>query len=380
MKTLITTLTLSLFTQFAISAEKLPRAVKIIDSLNQPVFLTAPAGSTDALYILEKEGRVMTYDRTAKKIDSSPFLDIRDQIDIKMNEQGLLGMAFSPNYDKDKRFYLYYTDTKGDTQVSRFTPATSGNGTTEEKLLTVKQDFRNHNGGWIGFGPDDLLYIGLGDGGAANDPKQRAQDMSQLLGKILRIDVSGKKGYEIPKDNPFISEKDSRDEIYAFGLRNPWRCCWDIKTNMFYIADVGQNHWEEINAVSQKSLKGADFGWRMREATHATPKGSVGADKPKAAIDPIFEYDHKTGRSITGGYVYRGKIKSIYGHYFYADWVIPKIWSIVYDGKEVTEEKDWTQVFAQNGSPIQAISSFGVDPQGELYIISHSGDIYAIVE
>jgi glucose/arabinose dehydrogenase len=258
--------------------------------------------------------------------------------------------------------------------------SSSGKEIDEEKLLTVPQDFRNHNGGWIGFGPDNFLYIGLGDGGSGNDPKQRARDMSNLLGKILRIDVSNKTGYEIPKDNPFRSEPDSRDEIYAFGLRNPWRCCWDMKTNMLYIADVGQNHWEEINAVSQDELKGADFGWRIREATHATPMKSVGGKKPKAAIDPIFEYDHATGKSITGGYVYRGKIKSIQGQYFYADWITPKIWSITYDGKKVTEEKDWTQLFAQKGKPIKAISSFGQDPQGELYIISHVGNIYAIVE
>ena len=380
MKTLSTILTFLLIGQLAAVAETLPRAEKIIGSLDMPVFLTAPKGSTDALYILEKAGRVMVYDRKTKKMNAKPFLDIRDQIDIKMNEQGLLGMAFSPDYDTDRRFYLYYTDTKGDTQVSRFTVSVNGKEISEEKLLTVPQDFRNHNGGWIGFGPDNFLYIGLGDGGSGNDPKQRARDMSNLLGKILRIDVSNKTGYEIPKDNPYLSEPDSLDEIYAFGLRNPWRCSWDMKTNMLYIADVGQNHWEEINAVSQDELKGADFGWRIREATHATPMKSVGGKKPKAAIDPIFEYDHATGKSITGGYVYRGKIKSIQGQYFYADWIMPKIWSITYDGKEVTEEKDWTQLFSQKGKPINAISSFGEDPQGELYIISHVGNIYAIVE
>ncbi|MGJ8657580.1 MAG: PQQ-dependent sugar dehydrogenase [Akkermansiaceae bacterium] len=380
MKKLTSILTSLIIGQLAVNADSLPRAVKIIDNLAEPVFLTAPKATTDALYILEKAGRVMVYDRKTKKLLPKPFLDIRSQIDIKMNEQGLLGMAFSPTYKKDRRFYLYYTDTEGDTQVSRFTVAQDEAEITEEKLISVPQDFRNHNGGWIGFGPDKNLYIALGDGGSGNDPKERAQDMSKLLGKLLRIDVSSETGYLIPDDNPFISAPSNRHEIYAYGLRNPWRCSWDIKTNSLYIADVGQNHWEEINAVTYEDLRGANFGWRTREATHATAKDSVGGEKPDAAIDPIYEYDHSVGKSITGGYVYRGKIKSIYGHYFFADWVKPKIWSIAYDGEKITAEHNWTNYFAQRGRPVTHMSSFGVDPQGELYIISHKGDIFAIVE
>ena len=373
-------LTLIAITQLTTITHAAPRAEKIIDSLNNPLFLTAPAGSTDALYILEKPGRVMIYDRASKKVNPEPFLDIRDQIDIKMNEQGLLGMAFSPNYKSDRRFYLYYTDLKGDTQVSRFTVQANGKDISEEKLLSVKQDFKNHNGGWIGFGPENLLYIALGDGGAGNDPKNRAQDMNNHLGKILRIDVSGKTGYTVPKDNPFISKPDTHPEIYAFGLRNPWRCSWDTETNHFYIGDVGQNAWEEVNVVDQETLKGADFGWRLREATHATPAKSVGGEKPKAAIDPVLEYDRSQGKSITGGYVYRGKIKSIQGHYFYADFASNKIWSFKFDGKKASDEKECTQLFAQRGRPITQIASFGLDPQGEMYIIGHQGDIYQIVE
>lgn len=373
-------LTLIAITQLTTLTHAAPRAEKIIDSLNMPVYLTAPSGSTDKLYILEKAGRVMTYDRVKKKLNPDPFLDIRDSIKIKMNEQGLLGMAFSPDYKKDRRFYLYYTDTNGDTQVSRFTVKANGKDIDEEKLLKVPQDFPNHNGGWIDFGPDNFLYIGLGDGGSGNDPKNRAQDMNQLLGKILRIDVSGKSGYSIPKDNPFISQPDTLSEIYAFGLRNPWRCSWDKETNLLYIGDVGQNNWEEINAVTEATLKGANFGWKLREGTHSTPAKPVGGKKAKPAIDPIFEYDRSVGQSITGGYVYRGKIKSISGLYFYADYVKPRIFSFNYNGKKVTAEKEWTQQFAQKGKPISQISSFGVDPQGEMYIISHEGNIYAIVE
>ena len=383
MKKLTSILCIITISQFTATAdEKAPalKAVKIIDGLDSPVFLTAPNESTDALYILEKPGRIMVYDRKTKKILPTPFLDIRKQIKIKMNEQGLLGMAFSPNYQTDRRFYLYYTNTKGDTQVSRFTHQTNNEDITEEKLLTVDQDFKNHNGGWIGFGPDNYLYIGLGDGGSRNDPKQRAQDLSQHLGKLLRIDVSSKIGYTIPKNNPFLSDPNALKEIYAYGLRNPWRCTWDLQTNQLYIGDVGQNQSEEINAVTSEKLKGANFGWRAREASSATPTDSVGGPKPDGAVDPIFEYKHSIGRSITGGYVYRGKIKSIQGHYFYADWVKPKIWSIVFDGKKVTSEHEWTYQFAQSGREINQISSFGRDPQGELYIISHKGDIFAIEE
>ncbi len=380
MKNIASVLIISVLGSFAGLAETLPRAEKIIDSVKEPVFLTAPECSTDKLYILEKAGRVMTYDRVNKKLNPEPFLDIRCQIEIKMNEQGLLGMAFSPHYEKDRRFYLYYTDKKGDTQVSRFTVQPDGKKISEENILSVKQDFTNHNGGWIDFGPDGFLYIGLGDGGSGNDPKQRAQDMSQLLGKILRIDVSGKSGYAVPKDNPFVCQPEKKPEIYAFGLRNPWRCSWDMKTNHLYIADVGQITWEEINAVTQDALKGANFGWRLREGTHQTPTHAVGGEKPNCAIDPIFEYDRSVGSSITGGYVYRGKIKSIYGQYFYADFAKPKIFSFIFDGKKVSAQKDWSQIFAQNGKPISQISSFGLDPQGEMYIISHQGNIYAIVE
>lgn len=379
-----TTLSLLFLSSLTYAEDTLPqlRAVKIIDSLYEPVFLTAPVDSTDALYILEKAGRIMIYDRGHKKLTSKPFLDIRSQINIKMNEQGLLGMAFSPDYKNDRRFYLYYTNTLGDTQVSRFSVDENDQEITEEKLLSIKQDFRNHNGGWIGFGPDGHLYIGTGDGGSGGDPKNRAQDKNSFLGKLLRLDVSGASGYEIPQDNPFISEQNSKKEIFAYGLRNPWRCAWDTSLSepRLYIADVGQNHFEEINCVTSSELNGANFGWRIREAKHKTSKGNAGGEKKEEHIDPIFEYDHTIGKSITGGYVYRGSIKSIQGHYFYADWVSHHIWSFQFDGKKTTNEHNWTNFFAQRGTPVTHISSFGTDPQGGLYLISHKGFIYKITE
>lgn len=355
-----------------------PRTVKITDGLKRPTCLTAPAGSTDYLYILEQPGRVRLYDRNKKQLVEKPFLDLTAQVRSKSNEQGLLGMAFSPNFNKDQRFYLNYTNKKGDTVVSRFTISKQGK-ISEEKLVQFKQDFGNHNGGWIGFGPDGMLYIGTGDGGAANDPKGRAQDINQWLGKILRIDVSPSKGYKIPKGNyAEVTNTKAKPEILSIGLRNPWRCSWDGDT--FYIADVGQNAHEEINVVNRKDLAGANFGWRLREGNHPTPKKSIAGDRPKNNIDPVHEYKRKLGISITGGFVYRGKIKSLQGHYFFADYAYPNIWSFTYKDNKASEPKKWNNQFKINGKQIPNISSFGLDPQGELYLVSHAGGIYKIVE
>ena len=356
---------------FSPSLTAAPHTEKIISGLDMPVFMTSPKGQDRFFYILEKKGKIRLFDRKAGKLVDKPFLDITDQIKIKMNEQGLLGMAFSPNYSKDKQFYLYYTDNDGDTQISRF-KVEGDNKITEEKLISIKQDFRNHNGGWLGFGPDGYLYIGTGDGGAGNDPKQRAQDKTQLLGKLLRIDVSSGKGYHAKMNK--VSKK--KPEIYAYGLRNPWRCAWD--GDDLYIADVGQNKYEEINVIHKDKLKGANFGWRLREGTHKTPSRGVGGDKPDEAIEPIHEYNRKSGYSITGGFVYRGAIDELKGNYFYADYVSNRIWSLQLSDGEATKHKEWTADFKYDGKAIKAISSFAQDSKGEVYIISHSGSIYMI--
>lgn len=357
-----------------------------IDGLKRPTFMTAPENSTDYLYVLEKEGYVRVYDRSAGKLLPEPLLDLKDKINSKSNEQGLLGMAFSPNFQEDKRFYLYYTDKKGDTQVSRFTFPKVGalevDLSTEEELIHIDQPYNNHNGGWIGFGPDGMLYIGTGDGGAANDPKNSGQDLNSLLGKMLRIDVSVEESYSIPKDNPFAGSKEAAPEIFAYGLRNPWRCSWH--GDNLYIGDVGQNKWEEINAVSLKELKGANFGWRLREAFHATPSGKVGGDKPKNNVEPVLEYEHgggdDQGLSVTGGYVYRGSVPELKGLYLFADYNIGNVWSFRFEEGKVKDHKSWTKNFEYKGKKITQISSFAEDPQGELYIIADGGGaIYKIV-
>jgi glucose/arabinose dehydrogenase len=365
-----------------------------MDSLNKPTFLTAPVNSTDYLYILEKEGRILAYDRKKKTVLTEPVLDISDNIKIKMNEQGLLGLAFSPNYQKDKRFYLYYTNQNGDTQVSRFTmkSPTEANS-NEEVLLKQKQDFRNHNGGWIGFGPDGMLYIAFGDGGSANDPKKRAQDLTTFLGKLLRIDVSPAKGYTIPSNNPFTTgstksfvnpfvKKEARPEILSYGLRNPWRCAWH--KDRLIIADVGQNAWEEVNNVDRKQLFGANFGWPQFEGTHKTKNKAQGEPNEGPLIMPVYQYKHDNsptgGLSITGGYIYKGSVKELQGRYIFADWIKPHIWSGTLNISKLSDLKHHKDDFAQSGKPIGGICSFGEDPQGELYIISHSGKIYQITD
>lgn len=358
----------------------------LASGFSDPVWAEAPKGESDHLWVVEKKGKILILDR--KSGEKRDFLNITERIWIKMNEQGLLGMAFSADYQKTGRFYVYYTNTKGDTEICRFTAHGDGmrkcDASTRELLLTFKQDFRNHNGGWIGFGPDGYLYIGTGDGGAANDPKQRSQDLSVYLGKLLRIDVSPNKGYRIPKDNPFKNRANAKPEIYAYGLRNPWRCSWDRKTGDFYIGDVGQNHLEEINFMPAGKGRGANYGWRLREGNVRTPAKNVGGSKPKGAIDPVYVYKHGGGKnegvSVTGGYVYRGPIKSLDGKYFFADYANPRIWSFEMKNGKASRFEDWTDRLKPANGKISAIASFNEDHNGNLLIISHGGNIYQMVE
>ena len=208
--------------------------------------------------------------------------------------------------------------------------------------------------------------------------------MSNYLGKLLRLDVSPQKGYKVPSDNPFKGKAKVKPEIYAYGLRNPWRCSWDRKTGDFYIGDVGQNQWEEINYVAAGKGGGADYGWRLREGLIATPKKDVGGDKPDGAIDPVHVYKHGSGPdqglSVTGGYVYRGPIKSLQGKYFFADYANPRIWSFVMKDGKATNWEDWTDRLKPNKGKITAITSFNEDHDGNLLIVSLKGNIYQMVE
>jgi glucose/arabinose dehydrogenase len=356
---------------------------KVTDGFNRPVWVGVPKVSKKQLWVMEQHGVVTAVDPdSGQKV---VLFDIHENVSRKGNEEGLLGLAFSPDFDKTGRFYLNYTDKEHYTCITRMVFQNGKvDARKEEIILRYKQDFQNHNGGWIEFGPDKMLYIGNGDGGSGNDPKQRAQDLTSLLGKILRIDVSPAKGYEVPSDNPFVKDKDAKPEIWAYGVRNPWRCSFDAKTGDLWIGDVGQNHWEEISHIEHKKGFGANFGWRLREGDVATPANNVGGDKPKDNVDPVYVYKHGGGStegfSVTGGYVYRGPIKELQGRYIFADYQNPRIWSFVEKNGKATDFKDHTAELQPEGGKIKQIPSFGEGPDGTLFIVDHSGAIYQVVE
>ncbi len=361
-----------------------PRLQKIADKFERPVWAGMPKGASGVLWVMEQAGTIRLLDLKTGKTSSKPFLDIVDRVTRKGNEQGLLGLAFASDFKDSGRYYVYYNDKEDRTVVSRFVSKdkVTTNPGGEEVLLKFDQPYRNHNGGWIDFGPDGMLYIGSGDGGSANDPKNLGQDLDTLLGKLLRIDVSPAKGYKVPKDNPFMNRKGARPEIWAYGLRNPWRCSFDRETGDLWIGDIGQNQWEEINWMPKGQGAGANYGWRLREGFIATPdrKGKgVGGPKPKDNVEPVHVYDRKAGVSVTGGYVYRGPIKSMQGRYVFADYQRPNIWSFVLkDGKSsdvINHSQDWKP---EGGFSL--ISSFAEDNDGNLYVISLSGKIFKLVE
>ncbi|MDQ8189288.1 PQQ-dependent sugar dehydrogenase [Roseibacillus persicicus] len=365
-----------------------PKLERIGDTFERPIFVTSRPDNANHLFIVEQAGKVFLHDQASGKTLAEPFLDLSSKVTRKHNEQGLLGLAFAPDYPESGRFYANFSNKKGDNEIVRFTVSDPKNAKTcsldsMESLLTLEQPYGNHNGGYLEFGPDGMLYIGTGDGGAANDPKANAQDLSNLLGKILRIDVSPSQGYEVPKDNPFTGSQEA-PEIFAYGLRNPWRCSWDGEN--LYIADVGQNKWEEINVVNIKQLNGANFGWRPREGLIETPAKKVGGAKPKGAIDPVEVYKHGMGDyeglSINGGYVYRGSVKELQGQYLYSDHINPRIWSFTYKNGRAVNHQDLTETLARpDGKKFTQLASFGIDADQEQYVVEMGGGaVWKIVD
>ena len=316
-------------------------------------------------FAVEQGGIVKVFDAEANT--SNIFINISDKITLG-SETGLLGMALHPDFTSNGTFYLSYNDNNGDSIISRFQSTNLiADAQSETIILTVTQPYSNHNGGQISFGSDGYLYIGLGDGGSSGDPRNNSQNINSLLGTILRIDVDDTNTYKIPQDNPFVN-KDGKDEIYAYGLRNPWRFSFDKTTNELWAADVGQNTWEEVNIIS----KGENYGWNILEATHCYLQDNCN-NAPYVA--PIHEYPRSEGQSITGGFVYRGNIiTKLIGTYIYADYVSGKIWGL-------TKKSDGTysnQLFIDSSA---YISSFAEDQAGNLYVIGHqTGKIYQITE
>ncbi|MBK8916126.1 MAG: PQQ-dependent sugar dehydrogenase [Phycisphaerales bacterium] len=387
-------------------------AIRVQAGLVRPIYATAPVGDFTRLFIVSQRdissqtqataGRIKVLDLTTNTLKPDDFLVVSN---LSANsEQGLLGLAFHPQYEENGYFYVCYTEwpSPGVSVIARYqrsenNPDMADPGSAHT-ILRLAQPFSNHNGGWIGFGPDGYLYAAFGDGGSQNDPGNRAQDItSQLLGKMLRIDVDGPndivgdedddelpgnadRNYAIPPDNPYVGITGD-DEIWAFGLRNPWRPAFDRGTGDLWIADVGQDAIEELNFQSAGEMTPLNYGWRCMEGLDCTGRTGCTCNAPTLTL-PIHTYAHGGGRcSITGGYVYRGcAIPALRGTYFFADYCSANVWSLRYSPQEgVTELTDRTAQLAPVGSTIGAIASFGEDARGELYICDQGGELFKIV-
>jgi glucose/arabinose dehydrogenase len=347
---------------------------QVASGLSFPLYLTAPAGDA-RLFIVEKGGAIRIVKDGA--LLPTPFLNLAGRVTTG-GEQGLLGLAFDPAYATSGRFVVHYTDASGNTVVSMFRVSAGdpdqADPASETVLLTVEQPFVNHNGGQILFGPDGMLYIGLGDGGSEGDPGGRGQSVTDLLGDVLRVDVSSGTSYTVPPDNPFVGRTDARPEIWSYGLRNPWRFTFDPATGDLYVADVGAHAWEEVDVVTAAggAGRGTNFGWNPTEGSHcyATP-----ACDPSAFTLPVVEYSHDEGCSITGGFVYRGAaIPALQGHYFYADYCQGWVRTFRLQDGQAVEPQQWSAL-----APGGAIASFGQDAAGELYILTAEGQVSRIV-
>lgn len=348
----------------------------VVAGLASPVVITAVPDTGDKrLFVVEQAGiiRIVNADKT---LDATPFLDIRSKVKSG-GEMGLLGLAFHPQVADNRYFFVNYIDKGQNTIIARYAISKEtgrADPSSEKILLKINQPYPNHNGGALAFGPDGYLYIGMGDGGDAGDPDNRAQSNNDLLGKMLRINVDSGDKYDIPADNPFVAEGGKR-EIWAMGLRNPWRFSFDRKTGDLYIADVGQGNWEEIN-FQEAGRKGSlmNYGWRCYEGAHEF-KMTEGCQGPNSYVQPILEYDHSEGRcSVTGGYVYRGsEHPALAGKYFYGDFCGGQLY---YAGQA---SGIWTSVLA--ASTGYKLTTFGEDSAGELYLADYAtGTIYQITD
>jgi CubicO group peptidase (beta-lactamase class C family) len=348
--------------------------------IERPILVTHPGDGSNRLFIPSQLGTIYVLPNDQNVEEPQVFLDIAGRVEYidRENEKGFLGMAVHPKFKENGEFFVYYTpkDTKPhSTVVSRFKVSkddpNKADPASEERLLEVEHPFWNHKGGTIVFGPDGYLYIAIGDGGKGGDPYGNGQNLNTHLGKILRIDVDRKdegKKYAVPNDNPFVGKAETKPEIWAYGLRNPWRIAFDKKTGTLWCADVGQDIWEEIDLIT----KGGNYGWNVREGVHKF--GANGVEPNDAIIEPIWDYHHNTGKSITGGHVYRGKqLPQLDGCYVYADYVSGKLWALKYDeaGKKIVAN------YTINGN-VSPVMSFGEDEQGETYYTTDGGLIYRL--
>lgn len=349
------------------------RLAKVAGGLGDALYVTSTADQPNRLYVVQQRGRILMLNRG--RVAGRPFLDISRQVSTG-GEQGLLGLAFHPQYRQNGRFYVNYTDRDGDTRVVEYRRGTSGRAdpSSARPLLRIEQPYDNHNGGHLAFGPDGHLYIAVGDGGSGGDPHGNGQRLDTLLGKLLRIDVDTRTGdlpYGIPADNPFRAGA-GRDEIYSYGLRNPWRFSFDRRRGDLWIGDVGQGALEEIDYRPKGAGRGANFGWNAFEgrrpfAGRASLRGSV-------HIPPVAQYGHAKGCSVTGGYVYRGtRAPALRGRYVYADFCTGRVWTM----RAGPRPGGIREITARLRS-LSSVTSFGEGPGGDLYVVA-SGSLYRFV-
>jgi glucose/arabinose dehydrogenase len=352
------------------SSEGTIRLQQIGDRFRNPVYLTSPANDS-RLFVVEQAGRI----RIVKDGSTlqQPYLDISERV-RSGGEQGLLSMAFHPDYRNNGFFFVNFTDRSGDTRVERFRVSSNpdvADGSSSKLVIGIDQPYSNHNGGLVMFGPDGMLYIGMGDGGSGGDPHRNGQSRNALLGKILRLDVTRGDPYSIPPGNPFAGGSGGKPEIWAMGMRNPWRFAFDRSAGLLYIADVGQNQYEEIN-VEPASRAGLNYGWNIMEGDHCYRDDGCNRD---GLVLPKITFDHSDGAcSVTGGFVYRGgAIPALAGHYFYSDYCAGWLRSFRFANGSVTDRRSWTV------SDLGHVVSFGEDSSGELYILTESGRVMKII-
>jgi glucose/arabinose dehydrogenase len=346
---------------------------------SKPVLVTHAGDNSGRLFIVEQTGRVRIVTREGTLL-STPFIDLTASVS-KGSEQGLLGLAFHPGFRTNGKVYVNFTTTSGDTAINEYRVTTAGantvNRATGRRVITIDQPYSNHNGGHIAFGPDGYLYAGMGDGGGAGDPENRAQNLNSLLGKMLRLGVNTTSGYTISPSNPYVG-KTGRDEIWSRGLRNPWRWSFDRATGDLWIGDVGQGRYEEVNRnrASAGSGKGANYGWRVMEGRHCYSPATGCSTTGKQL--PLIEYSHAVGDhtvedncSVTGGYVYRGPQAILQGAYLYGDFCSGRVWAI-----PATSTSGSATQMANLASNV---TSFGENQAGDVYVTTHGGAVYRIV-
>lgn len=350
------------------------RASLVLDGFSHPVFVVSPPGDHGRLFVVERTGQIRIIKNGT--LLATPFLDISDKVSDGPT-QGLLGLAFAPDYATSHMFVLHYVDPNLDVKIARFHAASASADvadTTEDHLLSVPQVTGDHNGGMVAFGKDGYLYISIGDGGCCGDPEGHGQDRSELLGSILRIDVPTTGPFEVPPSNPWATDIEIAQELWNYGLRNPWRFSFDRSTGDLYIADVGEGSHEEVNVIPHTSTGGENLGWRTVEGMDCYN------DEPcdlTGTTLPVLQYDHSEGCAVMGGYVYRGSaIPALQGTYFYADFCSGFVRSFKWVGGQATEKQEYQGFLPVGSQP----TSFGEDAEGELYITTEGGEVYRIVE